>query len=258
MKKSVLKNSRLLIVGILFLIALCIGIFIPKLVAKAESADNRIGYSQLNLVGDDIYSVEYLYNYDESPDYFYVQYKDDGYAILARNTLELLEYSPSGMLPYTDNGGIKYYGGPFEYIQRENGALVNILTGEKYAFDNDRSISTAQVNRELFNNNGINTYSNVSAETELFNMVGRSSIDVVSSTSVPPIVESNPIAPTGDATYIENYEYFINDPTHGTNNGSSIRTATSGTDIAASDLSDPVTAAKHLTDKYEIYNWLRA
>ena len=65
-----------------------------------------------NLIGDvSVNTVEYLYNLDDSPDYIYVKYKNNGYAVFSSNNLNILEYSLEGDLPYPELNK-KYYAGP--------------------------------------------------------------------------------------------------------------------------------------------------
>ena len=77
-----------------------------------------------------IKSSEYLYGFNDSPDYIYVDFEDYGYAVYFGNTMELMEYAPTGSLPYSDNITQKYYAGPSNYFSRKGEQFINTLTGE--------------------------------------------------------------------------------------------------------------------------------
>lgn len=65
-------------------------------------------------------STEYLYNLDGSADYIYVEFNGGGYAVLYRDTYELLELSYTGTL-YSGVGNVKkYYGGPSNYYTKDS------------------------------------------------------------------------------------------------------------------------------------------
>lgn len=83
-----------------------------------------------------IQSSEYLYGLNDSPDYVYVDFGDSGYAIYYRETMELLEYSPIGSLPYSDNLGKKYYAGPSGYLHKKGDEYVNLSSGENVSLSN--------------------------------------------------------------------------------------------------------------------------
>ena len=83
-----------------------------------------------NLIGDvSVNTVEYLYNLDDSPDYIYVKYKNNGYAVFSSNNLNILEYSLEGDLPYPELNK-KYYAGPTNYINKIDEKYKNINTSE--------------------------------------------------------------------------------------------------------------------------------
>jgi hypothetical protein len=44
--------------------------------------------------------------------------------------MELMEYAPTGSLPYSDNITQKYYAGPSNYFSRKGEQFINTLTGE--------------------------------------------------------------------------------------------------------------------------------
>ena len=51
---------------------------------------------------------EYIYNLDDSADYIYIEFNEGGYAMLVANSLEIMEYSLQGNLPYMNFENIKF------------------------------------------------------------------------------------------------------------------------------------------------------
>ncbi|MCR4726495.1 MAG: hypothetical protein K5753_04660 [Clostridia bacterium] len=47
-----------------------------------------------------IQKIEILYSLNDSPDHLYVDFEDYGYAVFFASTMEMLEYSPQGNLPF--------------------------------------------------------------------------------------------------------------------------------------------------------------
>ena len=50
----------------------------------------------------EINSIEYLYNFNDSPDYVYVDFEGLGYVIFYRTTLEMMKYSYEFDLDYSN------------------------------------------------------------------------------------------------------------------------------------------------------------
>ena len=82
------------------------------------------GYKQIR-------SIEFLYNFDGSPDFIHVDFEDFGYAIFLSSTFEILEFSHSGSLPFLGGNVRRYYGGPMNHFVRTGMAqLYNLMTFE--------------------------------------------------------------------------------------------------------------------------------
>lgn len=56
-----------------------------------------------------IRSHELIYNLDDSADYLYVEFEQGGYAVFATQTMEMMEYSLQGSIPYSISNSRKYY-----------------------------------------------------------------------------------------------------------------------------------------------------
>jgi len=171
-----------------------------------------------NLIGDvSVNTVEYLYNLDDSPDYIYVKYKNNGYAVFSSNTLNILEYSLKGDLPYPELNK-KYYAGPTNYINKINGNYKNISTNE-YITDQKESIveETKYVlakqeiqNFDLINNNELSIINEELLENKHTKVFNNASTTILTEETIQDELITEPV-------YIENYEYFMIGPYHGMN-----------------------------------------
>lgn len=68
--------------------------------------------------------IEFLYGFNEQPDYIYYDFEDYGYAVFFKETMGMVEYSPSGSLPFGNTQEKHYYAGPSNYYQKSG--LVGI------------------------------------------------------------------------------------------------------------------------------------
>ena len=212
------------LVSLLVVLTLCLTILLPiifssnnyanaeYLEANTEAVTEEIKKAPA-VVDNNVKEMKSLYNYDGSADYVYVELAEGGYAVFAKGSNELLEYSPHGSV-LEDFSGQVIYGGPGNYYSNSNNVYTNILSNDTLVMEkqevNKASNSTRQlfkIDSQLVNNN---TYS-----SEIFNenMVDNE----IALYSVPPYDRNNPISPTAGAKYVENEEYFLKDPTHGIN-----------------------------------------
>lgn len=83
-----------------------------------------------------IKSIEYLYGFNESPDFVHVDFDDYGYAVYFKETMELMEYSPVGSLSYENSDARKYYAGPSNYYNKKDNYFTNIITGNRLNISN--------------------------------------------------------------------------------------------------------------------------
>jgi hypothetical protein len=95
-------------------------------------------------------SQEFLFNLDESPDFIYVDFTNYGYAVFAADSLELLEYSAQGSLPYQSTRGRRYYNGPKGYFSKVNEHFVNEVTNESFAISASEAKAYSKAVRETF------------------------------------------------------------------------------------------------------------
>ena len=199
----------------------------PNFIYAAE-IQNDTKISVDNIFADkDVEDVGYLYNYDGSIDFVYVDFSDaSGYVIFAEETMEILEYCTSGNFPYNQSVVSKYYGGPNAYFERNGNTLINVLTGDALEFNTMPLIQEAEKIRDYLSIKGKSTSENFELLTNCSDILTdieqlnyRSQINT-QSLDYPPLNEDEFISPTSAATYIENSEYFLTEgesPRHGLN-----------------------------------------
>lgn len=166
----------------------------------------------------------YLYNYDDSADYIYLDFVgDSGYAIFANETMELLEYSLSGSFPYERISAERmYYGGPNQYLEKRRSNFINAITDEVVNHTENENDNKAQSIRNVFSikSTNYNISTPVNIETKLKAIKSLNSQKLLESPSDPPLDENNWISPTTGANYIKNSDYFLTKgsaPRHGNN-----------------------------------------
>lgn len=166
----------------------------------------------------EINSIEYLYNFNDSPDYVYVDFEGLGYVIYYRTTLEMMEYSLEFDLDYSNIDSRKYYAGPSNYYGKKNNKFIDVDTGD-YLNLSDSDI-------ELYANN-LTSFFSVDADERLnyfLNLnvdIDNSSITTSQNNNAPEFDKKNFITPNApgavNTKYINNYDYFLSNPRHGFN-----------------------------------------
>lgn len=166
----------------------------------------------------EINSIEYLYNFNDSPDYVYVDFEGLGYVIYYRTTLEMMEYSYEFDLDYSNIDSRKYYAGPSNYYGKKNNKFIDVDTGD-YLNLSDSDI-------ELYANN-LSSFFSVDADERLnyfLNLnvdIDNSSITTSQNNNAPEFDKKNFITPNApgavNTKYINNYDYFLSNPLHGFN-----------------------------------------
>lgn len=209
-----MKKIKIVLVSLICFALSLIGLLSVNLIgafAEEEVQMMRVDEMSRQLFGDvEIESIEYLYNYDEQPDYLYVNYCDYGYAVFLREGLNLLEYAPDGELPYTETKGKKIYGGPTNYFEKEDEQYIDVVSGESF------SIETSEANN--FADNLRNTFKNelILSNKEIDENFSENSAESINDYDPYNPPEADPPG-ASDTKYISNYEYFLNDPIYGKN-----------------------------------------
>lgn len=223
MKKVKIIGLSLLICLIASLMATFMGI--TSFAYAAE--DKKINISSVEEVTRQIFgdvkikSSEYLYGFNDSPDYIYVDFEGYGYAVYFGNTMELMEYAPTGSLPYSDNITQKYYAGPSNYFSRKGEQFINTLTGENLHLSRADAASYSRQISEVFLQNSVSRQDYLLEVESPMNADGEIERRFPSNTN--PDIDTGALItadPPGTAgtTYIPNAQYFTpTNPTHGFN-----------------------------------------
>ncbi|MCL2798465.1 MAG: hypothetical protein FWD58_10550 [Firmicutes bacterium] len=152
MKKLRLIGRKIVLCAVLSVVLLLSGA--AMLVDKPVRDDDislDVEAVSYRIFGDkQIKSSEYLYSPDDSADFVYVDFEDYGYAVFFAETMEMLEYAPQGCLPYADTDERRYYGGPTNYLAKEDGQFINIVTREAESVADVLARGSFQTMRENF------------------------------------------------------------------------------------------------------------
>ena len=176
------------------------------------------------LFGDNsIATIENLYNFNDSPDYIYVEFGNGGYVVYFAETMEMMEYSLSGNLfERTDSGSKKYYAGPTEVYNKQGDVFKNLLSGQSFKVNSSNVDNVSKQIHDWFLLSPIErcqfpikTIEDMCCDIEegkkeepSMNKSGPSIGDsLIELTSIGSLY----------STYIPNAEYFIHNPTFGDN-----------------------------------------
>lgn len=162
----------------------------------------------------------YLYNLDDSADYIYVTFDDGGYAVFNKYTLEMLEYSPLGCLPYENDSSMRYYAGPANYLQKKNNCFEDIITGQIINVSLEEiNVYAHEIRTCLYDNGITQNATSVYADSNVNELpkCNTNNIETRSETSDSSKGNPIPITPNSSGKYIENAHYFLETPMHGDN-----------------------------------------
>lgn len=154
----------------------------------------------------------YLKSPDDSDDFVIVEFKQRGYAVFYKETMELLEYCPDEKSPYNKGAKKSYYTGPGGYYTKETDGYRHTLSNELTVIEDPASVSQAV--RDLFdspedlqttNSESIESVENIERNDE-----------VHTGTVLNGTIDSGSpeILPDTNGTYIKNAWYFMNNPRH--------------------------------------------
>lgn len=162
--------------------------------------------------------IESLYNLDESADYIYVDFSDYGYAVFLRDTLELMEYAPTGSLPYSDTRP-KYYAGPANYLEKDGERFVNIVNGKSVLLTEIEAITRSNEIRNIFSIEKGRPNRDLAYGDETASVP--KSPNVPKNAPTPNTFITADLPGSSQTTYIPNANYFKSAPFRGPNNGTS-------------------------------------
>lgn len=203
--------------------------------SKEASNDVNAETSGFAFSNKTVRECEYVYNLDDSADYIYVEFENGGYALFSRETMEMMEYSLQGTLPYSNSTTKDYYAGPSNYLKKIGSKFINALTNEQLSITIDEALKFAQQVRTYIKSQS--SYlsniklenSNIIDEVKKFLKLNINTFN--DGDGSPNIDTGSLIHPgVGTGTLIPNYRYFITMPTHGDNYaGGSYGNGNSGT-----------------------------
>ena len=178
-----------------------------------------------------IKTCEYLYNLDDSSDYIYVEFETGGYVVYAKETMEMMEYSLKGGLPYTSTAK-KYYAGPSNYFHKSSEQFHDILSGQKITIKESEMKEVAQQVRNVTIDNNVEKFDVQSTNNFTGEYESRSQTNTIHTNSMFSLsidYDNLIIASKTTGTLIPNYKYFIKDPTIGSNDETMCGNGNSGT-----------------------------
>ena len=179
---------------------------------------NSTGRIQSTFAGKTVSFSKYIYNLDDSVDYIYVAFKEGGYVVFVRGTMEMMEYSLQGALPYSNSATQEYYAGPVNYLQKRDSKFANIQTGEVIAISREEAVTFSERTRSSFQSK--TEYrseltlekGNLESEVNAFLRFNTSAKDTSVGRSTSD-ADGDTILNNG-STLIPNYQYFIANPMH--------------------------------------------
>ncbi|MCL2370786.1 MAG: hypothetical protein FWC80_06130 [Firmicutes bacterium] len=154
---NIMKRASITMgIGLLLCLALSFFVLLSTnaFFAFATAAHDRNSNSNIEAVSHELFgnrqisSAGYLYNFDGSPDFIYLDFTNYGFVILHRETLSLLEYDSKGDLPWTSSTMRKYYGGPLNYFRRYGYYFINVVTGNRKIVEAQESVILSSTIRE--------------------------------------------------------------------------------------------------------------
>lgn len=187
--------------------------------AQASTENSTVATTVDSVFKDrSISSSGYMYNLDESADYVYTEFNEGGYAIFAKQTMEMLEYSASGCLPYNLTSSKMYYAGPTNYIQKQNNKFIDIMSKSEVVMSaNEIATYAKKLRKTLIEDklakyqftNQLTNYSNQTVES----LINASNGLLSNSNSAPNIdtdhlITVNPASLTSTGTFIYDKAYF--------------------------------------------------
>jgi hypothetical protein len=175
--------KRIKVIGLIMLIGIC-GFLLATIPTSsidsvgAVKVIETVSIEELTkeLFGDvKIKKIEYLYNYDDTSDYIYVTYKDGGYAVYLKDSMDLMEYSDNGELPYEKVKDKKYYGGPMAYLEKNDiGQFVNKVTNETFSMSDANAKKSSNAIRKAVKSSASKIVQESLTDDSVFTVLGGS------------------------------------------------------------------------------------
>ena len=222
----VIKKSLFIIVCIL-LFSLTIFFAIIPSDSYAEELNISVETILHDIFGNKkINNAEILYGLDNESDYIYVEFSEGGYSILLKETAEILEYSVTGHPPYSNSSQKKYYAGPMNYFYKINETFFRLDTNESF---NLTSEEKSIISKSVINNFRASISLNKKLDTSgiIDNKYSKSTNSMNEFSGGDIIIWGQgdeviaPLPGSSGTTYINNAQYFLDNPRHGKNESGS-------------------------------------
>lgn len=220
------KSIRLgFVLCFLLAMATLVGMFANGTVFASAESERSIYSYDINVMSQELFgnarieNKEFLYNLDDSPDFIHVSFAGTGYAVFAAESLELMEYSPQGSLPFKSGQSKRYYSGPQNYYIKSDGQFVNALSGAALSISTAETKSYSQRIRQAISVSAKETNASMDEEkiVQKFNEAEQKRSNVLKNSN--KFDEDNFIQGTDafNVQYINNSQYFLANPTFGWN-----------------------------------------
>lgn len=175
--------------------------------------------------GKTIQTCKYVYNLDDSADYIYIAFYEGGYALFSRDTMEIMEYSLQGELPYSDSSVKNYYAGPTNYYLKNSSQFVDMRTNKQLDIAPEDVVTFSQQVRTHIKSRTSYRADISLEENDIMDEIGNflnfgaDKKEVSDKSGNPPDYNGDVLiqATLGTGTFIPNYRYFVVNPTHGEN-----------------------------------------
>lgn len=246
MKRNAIRSKLLQMIIAFILIAALVGVYFTVLGASAVRTDEQLkaeratyvllNYEKMKELAriekeseisdlfhkddeEDISKAVLSYNIkglDEAEDYILVTGAGNGgYAVYAKDSLELLEFSPFCESPYkTVEKDKAYYGGPMSYYEKKNEVLKNIDTGEEITVEKANEIATSlkDVEQAIKQERAVEKQT----EAEEVSQIGKESLNLQQATS-DDVIKEKDMTGIVSQKLISDYKYFTLNPYHHNN-----------------------------------------
>lgn len=166
-----------------------------------------------------VYS-SYIKGLSGENEFILVESKDNAYAIFAKDTMELIEYSSKGQSPYKNSSAENnFYAGPGNYFKQEKNGIVNVHTKQVLTESNRLAIANKVTEK-------LKETTVVEENREISNIVSGDLTDLLPAEETvdlmsPGITGGGTVAPDEYSVVqrklIPNYQYFLSELRHGVN-----------------------------------------
>lgn len=150
---EIIRNKKIIMIIFFIIITIALGTISIATIASAQEPQDFSAPIKIitDIFGEKpIQSVDFLKGFDEETSYVFVRFKHNGYAVFLKDTMEMLEYSPDGKLPFVKDNETRYYAGPGQIFANYNDEYTNICTGEKLSISKNQAACYSKQIAKIF------------------------------------------------------------------------------------------------------------